>query len=142
MDEVDFFGNLGKVESVLQGGIAAAYNGDGFAPKKEAIAGRTIRDTFTKILKLSGSVQFLGRAPGGQNDSMGLQNGAVGKMYRMVCNSWFRGDDLFLENLEVVRFGVLQKFFAQFKTTNLDKTWGSSRLPWLWPLARQKHPVR
>jgi hypothetical protein len=64
VDQRDVRGDVRKVQRLFDGRVAAADHGDALAPEKEAVAGRTRRDTAAAKCGLGVEAQVLGTRTG------------------------------------------------------------------------------
>ncbi len=71
MYQVDPAAQVGKVEGVLQGGVAAPHHRSLLAAEKSSVAGGTVRNALSGKLSLAGTAQLAAPGPVGNDDRIG-----------------------------------------------------------------------
>ena len=86
MDHVHLFGVAREVGRLLDGGVAAAHDGDGLALEEGPVAHGAVGDPLPRVLEFSGDAELGGRAAGGEDDRGGLEDraGAAGHLEEPV----------------------------------------------------------
>ena len=78
MDEGDLVGELGEEHRLLDGGVAAADDGDVVVPEEEAVAGGAGRDAVAEQLAPRREAEHQGLGAGGDDDRLGPVGGLGG----------------------------------------------------------------
>ncbi len=78
MDEVDFAGEVGEVEDVIESGVAAADHGDVLALVEGAVAGGAEGKAVAEVLGFVGEAERLVARTGGEDEGVGRVGGVGG----------------------------------------------------------------
>ncbi|VTR68443.1 conserved hypothetical protein [Desulfosarcina cetonica] len=119
--DVNLLTELGQIECLLGGTVAAADDDHGLAPEKEAVAGGAIGNALAVKLPFAGNVEFPGAAAGSQNHGMGLEGIPVGQLHRMVVEPRIQHRHLLGDHIQVVGLGVLGKLHGKFGAADMDE---------------------